>query len=250
MGEKKKMKNKQARWLQLMAGVVLAGGFSMTVVAQSAPAAAPKAGAAKQQRILIIGDSLMKGLSPSLESELAKQPNVVTRACAAIGTGLARLDLYDWHAKLSEQAKDFKPDTAIVWIGGNDIQPLKKGDTVIVPGTPEWAAEYGQRVGLAMDILLGGGVKRIYWMELPDMRDSTQQANATTIRAIQEKEAKLRTEVTWMPVRTILSPTPGKYSDYVFVEGLPQDVRASDGLHLNVKGAKFLSAKLAPDIVR
>jgi len=245
------MNHMRIRSIQTWLGGLMVGCLILAARAQSPAAAPAPAPAAKAQRILILGDSLMKGLSLPLESELAKQPGITTHSCAEIGTGLARLDLYNWHQEIAEQLKAFKPDTAVVWMGGNDNQPLKTAGGVIQPGTPEWSTEYARRVGLAMDTLIGGGVQRIYWMELPDMRDDKFQAEIAIMRDIQEKEAKPRSQVSLVAVRTLLSPTPGKYRKYVFSEnGMPLDIRADDGIHLNRAGYKYLATKIAPTLVR
>ena len=229
---------------------VLLGCLATACWAQTPPAAAPVPNAtAKAQRILLVGDSLMKGLTLPLENELAKHPGVVTRSCAEIGTGFARLDLFNWHQKISELTKEFSPNIAVLWIGGNDVQPLKTTKGIFVPGSPEWAGEYAKRVGLAMDLLIAGGVQRIYWMEVPDMRDEQVQTHAEVIRGIQAKEAKQRPEVTWLPARNLLSQTPGKYTQYLITDSGPMEVRGEDGIHLTARGYKYLAAKLAPSIL-
>lgn len=238
---------KQQRGSRMVWVGVAVCGLLASAWGQAAPAAAP---ADKASKIFILGDSLMKGLAFSLQSELNKHPGVTTRTCAEIGTGLARLDLFNWHQKISENTKEFLPDTAIVWMGGNDSQPLKTMRGVLQPGTPEWSAEYGRRVGMAMDLLIGGGVKRVYWMELPDMRDDKLQADVATVRDIQAKEAKVRKEVTVLPVRPMLSPTPGKYTQFLIENGIPVAVRAEDGAHLNLAGAKYIAAKVTPLVLQ
>ena len=242
---------KQQRGKRMVSIGLAVCGLLAPAWAQSAPAATPAAKPdAKASRIFILGDSLMKGLTFALQGELNKQPGVSTRSCAEIGTGLARLDLFNWHQKISEYTKEFHPDTAVVWMGGNDSQPLKTMRGVLQPGTPEWSAEYGRRVGMAMDLLIGGGVQRIFWLELPDVRDDKLQGDVAVVRAIQAKEVKLRGEVTLLPVRQMLSMTPGKYTQFLIDGGVPVDVRAEDGAHLNAKGAKYVAAKVTPLILR
>ena len=226
---------------------VMLGCLATACWAQTPPATAPAPSTpAKAQRVLLIGDSLMKGFAPLLEAELSKQPNTVTRSCVEIGTGVTRLDLFNWHQKISELTKEFTPNIAVVWMGGNDIQPLKTTRGVFAPGSPEWASEYAKRVGLAMDLLIAGGVQRVYWMELPDMRDEKLQTQAEVIRDIQSKEAKQRPEVLWQPVRNLIGQTPGKYTQYITTDNGLMNVRTEDGIHLTPRGYKYLAAKITP----
>jgi len=195
------------------------------------------------QRILIIGDSIMKGLSHSLTLELERKPGVKSLAFSSIGSGLARLDVFDWMQKIRELSAEFKPDAAIVLMGANDRQAMQINGKTIQPNQPEWDAEYERRVSEAMDLLLAGGAKVIYWIELPDMREEQVQANALALRGLQRAAAEKHPAVQRIASDEVLSRTPGQYSAYVVQPGsLPVMVRDSDGIHLTRAGCDLLAA--------
>ena len=153
-----------------IAGIILAAS---SVLAQTSapPEKAVSPSPSGGHKVLILGDSIMKSLSFSLEREFAKCAGVSATSYSAIGTGLARLDLFNWHKQISALTTERKPDSAVIMMGANDDQPMKTTSGIVNVGTPEWEKEYGRRVAQAMDLLVGGGVEHVYWIQLPDMRE-------------------------------------------------------------------------------
>lgn len=241
------MQKNRAGWTVL--GLVMAG-LSMTAVAQTnggaAKVAAPSINAATPQRVLILGDSMMRLLSHSLERELAKHPGVTATTFTSLGSGLARLDAFDWLGKMRSAMDETKPDAVIVALGTNDKQALQAdGSAVVQPGDPAWSTEYARRVGAAMDILVRGGSRQVLWMVLPDMRVAKNQSDAMEINAIIRQEAALRPVIHIFDTRSLLSRKPGTYSPYLIgSDGLPLAVRDADGVHLSRAGADLTAGKL------
>ena len=234
-------------------GLVMAG-LNMAAVAQTnggaAKAVEPSINAATPQRVLIMGDSMMRLLSHSLERELAKHPGVTTTTFTSLGSGLARLDAFDWLGKMRSAMDEVKPDTVIVALGTNDKQALQAdGSAVVQPGDPAWNTEYTRRVGAAMDILVRGGARQVFWMELPDMRVDRNQADAMEINAVFRQEAGMRPAIHIFETKSVLSRKPGTYSPYLIGrDGLPLAVRDADGVHLSRAGADLTAGKLTAAI--
>ncbi|MCF7838395.1 MAG: DUF459 domain-containing protein [Candidatus Marinimicrobia bacterium] len=197
------------------------------------------------QRILILGDSMMQIPAHSLKLQAERRPGVVTETFTRIGSGITRLDVFDWLSHIATLVETFQPDASIVFLGTNDRQPMKIENDVVQPTDPRWEVEYARRIGQAMDLLMGAAGRPVYWLQLPDMkRDETQQ-DADLINSIFEAEIASRPNVRFFPTRPILSRSPGRYSPYVIGErGLPLNVRAEDGIHLNRAGADLLAAQL------
>lgn len=198
------------------------------------------------KRVLIIGDSMMRITAHALELELSKQPGVEARSFTSLGSGLARLDIFDWIAKINELVAEFKPDATIVWFGANDRQPMKTNGGVIRPGAPEWDVEYSRRVGEAMDLLAPADGTRVIWLELPNMREPSIQNDVNAINQLVAAETQKRTRVELMPTRTLLGRKVDAYSPYIIGErGMPVQVRDNDGVHLSRPGADLLAAHIA-----
>ncbi|MBP7829253.1 MAG: DUF459 domain-containing protein [Kiritimatiellae bacterium] len=194
------------------------------------------------QRVLIVGDSMMQIPAHSLELALSRKPEVQTKAFTRIGSGLARLDVFDWLAQMRTLVDEFKPDTALVFLGANDHQAMKTGEAVIQPGDAAWEAEYARRVGEAMDLLGAGKGTRVLWLQLPDMKEDKNREDADLMNRIFSAEAAKR-GVTFFETRPVLSRTPGKFAPYVIqANGMPLRVRSSDNIHLSREGADLLAA--------
>ncbi len=207
---------------------------------------APTRAADPPRRILIIGDSMMRVTAHALQQALDRRPGTETRAFTSLGSGLARLDVFDWMAKIAELVESFDPDATVAWFGANDRQPMQLADGGVVrPGTPEWEAEYGRRIGEAMELLTARGGARVYWLELPDMRENHVKEAVAEANRLAAAEAGRRPAAAFLPTRTLLSRQPGTYSPYILgARGMPVQVRDPDGIHLNRAGADRMAEYL------
>ncbi len=202
----------------------------------------------KEQRspVLMIGDSMMRLLGNALEKEMGKIPEVKASSFTSLGSGLARLDAFDWMAKTIALMDEKKPSTVIVSLGANDNQVLVDltGKKILVD-TPAWNLEYGRRIKQIMDLLIQGGAKRIIWLTLPDMKDPTHQRYAQTVNKICVEQAATHPTVAIFDTAPILARKPGKFVSYVMgADGSVVTVRDPDGVHLSTDGAKRLAQAL------
>ena len=197
--------------------------------------------------VLICGDSIMKTLSVALERDLAKRGYSRLAIFTSIGSGLARLDLLNWHDQLRAQIEREKPEVVVMHIGPNDNQPIKTaGGTVIQQSVPEWAGEYLQRVKTCLDIMRAGGVKLVVWIGAPDMRDPNLQAHVDRVNQIFRSAMLDYPIARYFDTQRIFSRTPGKFTMYVQGrDGMPISVRSSDGMHFNRAGSEILANAVA-----
>lgn len=218
---------------------------------ENAEIPAPAAPAKRPGRVLVFGDSIMRALGRSLNLELARQPEVRAHVFSSLGSGLARLDVFDWMAKIEEMIAEFHPDSAIVMLGTNDAQPMKTPSDIVRPGTDAWNAEYSRRLEEVMDRLHRGGVARVFWIGLPDMRTEKLHRETTVINDLIRKAAATRSEwVTLLDSREVLSIDPGTYSPFVIQsDGMPLQVRNADGIHLSRRGADLLAAWIVKTVM-
>ncbi len=218
--------------------------FFAVLTAGASIASAQSNSAALQGKaaFLIMGDSVMKTVSMSLERELAQSPQWHPVTYASIGSGLCRLDLMDWHAKIKTFVETEHPVAAVMLIGSNDNQPMQTEKNILAQGSEAWQTEYASRVGKCMDIMIQGGVKHVIWVALPDMREPDRQEHVLIINAIFAKEAASRPAVTILDTQKVFSREPGKFTMYVLgTDGKPLYVRVQDGIHFNREGANRLA---------
>ena len=69
-------------------------------------------------------------------------------------TGLARPDVFNWPAELLDIAAEHDPELVVLFIGGNDWQPMQTPEGKILrPGTDEWRSEWIWRLEVAFAAL-------------------------------------------------------------------------------------------------
>ena len=219
-----------------MAGCMLAVVSSPLRAAEGAP-------------VLMIGDSMMRLLGIAMEKELAAAGVSPATSFSSLASGLARMDAFDWFAKVDELMKQHKPATVVVSLGANDRQSLKDTTGRVVPfGQPEWDREYGLRIGRIMDELIKGGATRVVWLLLPDMKEPAQQEYAQSINALFKREAAVESrkdKVVLFDMAPLLTRRPGTFSQYVMApNGAALTVRDSDGIHLTNVGSKRVAQSL------
>ena len=111
----------ERRWLY--AGLLVAAGAAAGLArAIRGPKVRP------DSRVLVVGDSLAVGLSPSLKA-LAKEQGVQIESLALSGT---RIDQWAGSRKLEEKLAAFRPTLVLVSLGTNDeyLQPQTGGAVV------------------------------------------------------------------------------------------------------------------------
>ncbi|OGV61891.1 MAG: hypothetical protein A2498_09480 [Lentisphaerae bacterium RIFOXYC12_FULL_60_16] len=204
---------------------------------------------APRSPVLLIGDSMMRLPGLAIERELSRLPNMKARSFADIGTGLARLDVFDWLGKISELCDVHRPRVGLVALGTNDRQPMQLagGRGMVQPETPEWDAEYAQRIGQAMDRLLAGGCERVIWLLLPPMRDAVIDRFVKRLNTLVMAEAEHRPQVLLFDVgKLVADRKTGGFTERLIDPrtAVSVSVRDRDGIHLTPEGARLLASAL------
>ena len=197
--------------------------------------------------VLLVGDSMMRSLERSLTRALARM-DLEVHASSSIGTGLARLDIYDWPTELASLAAAHEARTVFIMIGANDNQPMQTGGGVVPHGSDLWQTEYGRRVGKTMDAVLEAGAERIVWIGLPCMREAALDADIRGINAIVYRQAAARPRVHFIETYERFSRN-GAFSPYIILDnGMPLNIRARDGIHLSRPGSDHLAGILIDEL--
>lgn len=219
--------------------------FTAVFILLSVPALESRAQDTGTTKVLVLGDSIMRAVSHSMERKLEARDDYEATSFTSLGSGLARLDAFDWMSKVKQLMQDEKPDIVVMMIGTNDKQAMRLNGKVFQPGSEEWEDEYRRRVGQCMDLMVDGNARQIMWIELPDMREKKLQKDATEINEIIQEETAKRDTISFFETRNFLSREPGTFSPYVFdSNGMPLKVRDGDGVHLSRNGADLLADKL------
>lgn len=228
--------------------------------ASAAPVATDPAGprvpsAADPARVLLVGDSQAQGLEPFLAAELDDDPFTTLTTFGRNSSGFVRPDFFDWPARLTELVATEDPDIVVMFIGGNETQQF-----LHMPGkpidSPEWRAEYGTRIGAAMDLLRADG-RTLIWIGVPMPGDEWQRSRLAVQNEVVREHAAARPDVVFIDTWVLFSGIDGSYAPLVLdpLTGTYRALRSErDEFHLNVAGTKLLAAAvdqaIAADLAR
>ncbi|MFO1489877.1 MAG: DUF459 domain-containing protein [Kiritimatiellia bacterium] len=189
--------------------------------------------------VLLVGDSLMKEVGRSAKRQLAKTGGEAVVE-SSIGSGLARLDLFDWPAKLKEKLAA-KPAWVVLLIGANDDQDLDSPTGSVAYGTPAWSEVYAQRVDAMLAAAKEAGAK-VLWVGLPRMRDARSDAHATLVNGIIKARIAAAGRGEFYDIAPVYA-VGNKYSPFILLPPNDQvlQVRGEDGIHFNREGAEHLA---------
>ena len=218
--------------LALVVGSI--GGFQagraspVPTVVHPAPATVPE-----PERVLLVGDSILRQTGPALAERLG--PGYAVRNVAVNGSGLLTPRFYDWDARLDEELGKVQPDLVVFEFLGNytgdpaGLWRTPEGDVVESIEDPSFATEWGRQTDAAMAAIEPTGAVVILVLP-PSVPVPAVQMAVDRLRAVyQEVEAR------WPFVRLV--------DALAAVDG-PAD-RAVDGVHLSDAGERALAAAIA-----
>jgi hypothetical protein len=229
--------------VRMIAGMAVLGASLIGAQEKTAPVAEVVERTAREPA-LMIGDSMMRLLSVAFEKEFRAR-DIKAASFASLGSGLVRLDAFDWYAKIAALMDAHTPGTVIVVLGTNDDQALLSENGIqIAKGSDEWDQAYSERLARVMDILVEKGAQRVIWILQPDMKQAAQQRYAQRLNGLIARVAEARPAVTLFDSRAVLSRRPDAPYAATLVgrDGQMIQVRDPDGVHLSQGGAERLAA--------
>jgi hypothetical protein len=207
--------------------------------------------------LYIAGDSDAGTFAPYLDKLMKETKVVSTKLDYKVSSGLSRRDFFDWPTHFADAIPTVNPDIVVVTFGGNDAQGLRNVDkTWAVQHAPggggddaDWRAEYGKRVGAAMDYL-GGDNRTLIWVGIPNDDNPEVTARLQVQNEVVMAEAKKRAKVVFIDTWNRFSGLSGGFAPVVQDprDGEFKAVRRSDGFHLNETGAEILALDIAEAI--
>jgi hypothetical protein len=210
--------------------------------------------------VLILGDSDAGGFGPYVQQALQRTGVVRSKISYVTSSGLARPDYFDWPSNMRAVVPDVNPDIVIATFGGNDAQGLRNPDkSWAVNHTPgsggddtDWRAEYGRRVGAAMDYLSKGN-RSLVWVGIPN-DDNPQNTARLKVQdqVVRDEAAKRAGKVVFVDTWSLFAGPGGAWSANAVDprDGLAKAVRRSDGFHLNDMGAQILAVPVFAAVIR
>jgi uncharacterized protein len=136
----------------------------------------------RQARVAFVGDSMADGLWGAMFRRIGKNKCLAEKMTlirkAKNGTGLARLDQFNWVEEMKTLAKDANVDLFIGSFGINDRQAIVEPDKTRVEfGSPQYDARYKAVLSEAVQGALSQG-SSVLVAGLPVMMDQAANADA------------------------------------------------------------------------
>jgi len=162
-----------------------------------------------------------------------------------LGTGISKTELVDWGKLSATQTEKHHPDAVVVFIGANEGFGMKDpaGREQPCCGAP-WASIYANRARRMIDTYRQGGRAHVYWVTVMTPKDADRAKISNVVNAAIGVAAEpWRTQADVVDAVQLFTPG-GRYRDSMAIDGSETLVRESDGIHLNVAGAKVLARTL------
>ena len=236
-------------WARLAAGGAL--------LAAALVGASTGAGAAPGQlHIAFVGDSMGDGLWGAMFRRLGKDKCLAARVKlirhAKNGTGLTRLDQFNWVDEIASLgAADPSPDLFVGSFGINDRQPIVEQDKTRIPFPgPAFDARYKTIVEDLVRNAIAKGASMLV-LGLPIMLDADANADAMAknkifAAAVDEVGSP---RAVYAPPWTS-QPPPDEYKPFLpNAKNAMVQVRASDGIHFTTAGYDFVLDNFFPAIL-
>jgi hypothetical protein len=227
-----------------------------TEMAAQVPAALPaRAQAPEPLHIAFVGDSMADGLWGAMFRRLGKDKCLAEKIKlirkAKNGTGLTRLDQFNWVDELGKIVEDSHPDLFVGSFGINDRQGIvEKDKRAIAYPSAAFDARY---TSLVEDVVRAGLAKggSMMIVGLPIMLDDDANSDAETNNKLFQAAVKAvgDDKVSYAPPWTS-GANPEKYEPYLpNAKNTMVLVRASDGIHFTSVGYDMVLEAIYPSLL-
>ena len=201
--------------------------------------------------VLLLGDSMMlEGLGPQLQRELQKHANLTVNRAGRYGTGLCRLDVFDWLSYFEEMLLKYEPELVILTVGANDTQDIvDEGKKRIFLGSDKWKEIYAGRAAELLEIAAQRGV-RVIWIGLPVMGRQPYGDRVAGINKITAEMCKAASNCRFWDSWLSVAGPGGQYATFLSSGKRGSKsirVRAKDGIHLTESGGHIMTEKFLKD---
>jgi S-formylglutathione hydrolase FrmB len=200
-------------------------------------------------RVLLLGDSMMlEGLGPQLQRELSqKYPHLTVDRDGRYGTGLTRLDYFDWLGYFEAMLVKYTPDLVILTVGANDPQDILTPDNPkrkrIIFGTDEWNSIYTARAADLLTRAMNKGAT-VFWVGLPVMGRQPYGRRIEGVNMAAEAACVAAPNCRFWDSRLSVADAKGAYITFQTTsQGRRERLRAKDFIHLTETGGRIMAEK-------
>ena len=185
--------------------------------------------------LLLIGDSMMQGVSMTLTPQL-KRRNLQVIDMAKQSTGLTYTKFFNWNEAL-ENALEENPniDIIVVMLGAND--PWNIGRVRF--GTPEWDSIYTERIQAIIEAAKAHDAF-VFWYQVPLVKNKKLSAKIEHLNTLYQAQDD-QERVFFLETNPIFAPEGEYLPEKENAKGNKVRIRANDGIHFSGYGSRLLS---------
>ncbi len=195
-------------------------------------------------RVLLLGDSMMlEGLGPQLQRELKKNEGLTVFRDGRYGTGLTRLDNFDWLSYFDQMLDKYDPDLIIITLGANDPQDMVDTGRRVSVGTEAWNANYAARVADLLSRARDRGMW-VFWVGLPVMGREPYGERVANINRVTAEACGAAVNCRFWDGWLSVADAGGQYATFLpDGQGKSVRIRAKDFIHLTEDGGRLMAEK-------
>ncbi len=206
---------------------------------------------ANRYRLYVFGDSLGDGIWAGLYRAFRPDGNVDVVKKSRVSTGFVRTDYFDWNKRLSGILSTEKVHIAVIMVGANDMQPIRKGKAKkwYKIDSAEWRDVYSKRIDRFIKRLKKSNTA-VYWVGLPIMRSAKHNNQMQVMNEIFRERAFIN-GVKFVDTWNGFADQFGRYSAFgPDLNGQVGRLRAGDGVHFTIRGYRKLAHFVEREIRR
>jgi hypothetical protein len=199
----------------------------------------------KADSVLFVGDSLMQGIAPRVQTSLFKQYAIRSINLSKQSTGLAYPDFFNWPERIKETFQETPGiRLMIVFLGPNDPWnfPRLKGKPYLKFKSEDWESVYRARIREVIAIARENGT-RVFWLEVPCMRKKELGTSMAYLNRLFSEEVEKNGEF-FLPTGKILGCEQGQFSSFMNANGKKKKSRIDDGVHFTIAGQKRIADEI------
>ena len=217
----------------------------------AAPAGKTPIQLGENDRVLLIGDSMMQSLAPHIQRELLARHHIKSINRGKPSSGLRYPDYYNWPEHLATQLEE-NPDVRliIVLLGANDPQDTPNPaapEQKLNFGTPEWETYYRGEIRKILQTAAARGAKTL-WIGPPLMKAPKYSKKITYLDGLIADEVE-KAQQHYQNTNRLFAKADGSYTAFLPDDrGKPVAVRKGDGIHFTGPGEKILTRHILEQI--
>lgn len=191
--------------------------------------------------VLVLGDSLARGMGRGLDVAFADAPKVSIRRWANGSSGLVRDDYFNWPEEVRKfLSGEERVDIAVIMVGVNDRQSMRGKGGKHAYRSEEWEKAYRARAADLLKAFAEKG-KPVLWVGLPPTRSNKFAADMAHFNDVFKAEAEAA-GAGFIDIWKFFLDEEGHYTGRgPDVEGQTTTLRAGDGIHFTGAGYRKLA---------